>query len=82
VRATGANYSRLVENVTPFSRPLLLGPVMGGWNVETLSGFAALSKEINRQAALIAYTNVFFIYTMISLSAIPVALLVRRGQVR
>jgi DHA2 family multidrug resistance protein len=82
VRATGANYSRLVENVTPFSRPLLLGPAMGGWNVETLSGFAALSKEINRQAALIAYTNVFFIYTMISLSAIPVALLVRRGQVR
>jgi DHA2 family multidrug resistance protein len=82
VRATGANYSRLVENVTPYSKQHLLGPAMGVWNVETLSGLASLSKEINRQAALIAYTNVFYIYTLISLSAIPLALLVKRAQVR
>ena len=82
VRATGANYSRLVENVTPYSKQLLLGPAMSGWNVETLSGLASLSKEINRQAALIAYTNVFYIYTLISLTAIPLALLVRRAQSR
>ena len=55
---------------------------MSGWNVETLSGLASLSKEINRQAALIAYTNVFYIYTLISLTAIPLALLVRRAQSR
>lgn len=82
VRATGANYSRLVENVTPYARQHLLAPAMGGWNIETVSGLATLSKEINRQAALIAYTNVFYIYTLISLSAIPLALLVKRAQVR
>lgn len=82
VRATGANYSRLVENVTPYGKQLLLGPAMSGWNVETLSGLASLSKEINRQAALIAYTNVFYIYTLISLTAIPLALLVRRAQIK
>lgn len=82
LRATGANYSRLVENVTSYSKQLLIGPVMGGWDVETASGLASLSKEINRQAALIAYTNVFYIYTLISLSAIPLALLVKRAQNR
>lgn len=82
LRSTGANYSRLVENVTPYSKALLLAPAMGGWNVDTVSGLASLSKEINRQAALIAYTNVFYIYTLVSLAAIPMALLVRRPQMR
>lgn len=82
VRATGANYSRLVENVSPYSKPLVLQPVMGGWNAETLTGLATISKEINRQAAMIAYTNAFFVYTLVSFSAIPLALLVRRVQQR
>jgi DHA2 family multidrug resistance protein len=82
LRSTGANYSRLVENVTPYSKALLMAPAMGGWNVDTASGLASLSKEINRQAALIAYTNVFYIYTLVSLAAIPMALLVRRPQMR
>jgi hypothetical protein len=54
----------------------------GGWNTESATGLAALSKEINRQAAMIAYTNAFFVYTLISLSAIPLALLVRRVKER
>jgi DHA2 family multidrug resistance protein len=82
VRATGANYSRLVENVSPYSKQLMLTPVFGGWNTESVTGLAALSKEINRQAAMIAYTNAFFIYTLISLSAIPLALLVRRVNLK
>ncbi len=82
VRATGANYSRLVENISPFSKQLMLQPVMGGWNVESLAGLAVISREINRQAAMIAYTNAFFLYTLMSASAIPLALLVRRTQPR
>ncbi len=31
---------------------------------------------------MIAYTNAFFVYTLISLSAIPLALLVRRMKER
>ena len=82
VRATGANYSRLVENVSPYSKQLMLTPVIGGWHTETIAGLAALSNEINRQAAMIAYTNAFFVYTLVSFSAIPLALLVRRVQQR
>jgi MFS transporter, DHA2 family, multidrug resistance protein len=82
VRATGANYSRLVENISPFSKQLMLQPAMGGWNVDSLAGLAVISREINRQAAMIAYTNAFFLYTLMSASAIPLALLVRRTQPR
>ena len=35
VRATGANYSRMVEMVNPFNRSLALPWVMGGWDTET-----------------------------------------------
>jgi hypothetical protein len=31
---------------------------------------------------MIAYTNAFFVYTLVSFSAIPLALLVRRVQQR
>ena len=38
VRATGANYSRMVELVTPYNRALALPWVTGGWDDETVSG--------------------------------------------
>ena len=55
---------------------------IGGWNVDSARGLARISKEISRQAALIAYTNAFFICMLVSLAAIPLALLVKRDQQR
>lgn len=80
VRATGANYGRLVENISAYNRVINLPTVMGSWNTESVAGLAALSKEINRQSALIGYVNAFAIYTLVSLAAIPLALLVRRSR--
>lgn len=77
VRATGANYSRLTEVVSPFNRALDLPWVIGSWNVETLPGLAKLAAEINRQAALIGYLNAFTLYTIASLAAIPLVLMIR-----
>jgi DHA2 family multidrug resistance protein len=77
VRATGANYSRLTEAVSPFNRALDLPWVMGGWSVETLPGLAKLAAEINRQAALIGYLNAFTLYTIASLAAMPLVLMIR-----
>ena len=76
VRAGSANYSRLVEMVTPFNRTLLLPWVTGAWDVETLGGLAKLSKEIGRQAAMLGYINAFGLYTLASALAIPVILFV------
>jgi DHA2 family multidrug resistance protein len=80
VRATGANYSRLTENVSPFNRALDMPWVIGSWSTETLPGLAKLAAEINRQAALIGYLNAFMLYTLASLAAIPLALMIRGAK--
>ena len=78
VRATSANYSRMVELVNPYNKALALPWVTGGWDYETVSGLAKLSREINRQAAMIGYINAFGLYTACSAMAIPLILLIGR----
>ena len=75
VRATGANYSRMSESLSPYNRSLDLPWVAGSWSVETLPSIARLAAEINRQAALIGYLNAFSMYMLASLCAIPLALI-------
>jgi DHA2 family multidrug resistance protein len=55
---------------------------MGSWTTDTAPGLARLSKEINRQSAMIGYTNAFGLYTMTSALAIVLILLARRRQRR
>jgi DHA2 family multidrug resistance protein len=78
VRASGANYSRLVEMVNPFNRVLDLPWVMGGWDVESTTGLAKISREIVRQAAMLGYINAFGLYTLASALAVPLVMLVGR----
>jgi DHA2 family multidrug resistance protein len=78
VRATSANYSRMVELVNPFNKALALPWVTGGWDYETVQGLARLSKEIGRQSAMLGYINAFGLYTACSLMAIPLILLIGR----
>ena len=78
VRATGANYSRLTEMVTPFNKALNLPDVMGGWAMDTAPGLARLAREINRQAAMIGYVNAFTYYTVTSAGAIFLILLAKK----
>lgn len=80
VRATGANYSYMVELITHYSRALALPWVTGGWDVGSVGGLARLSKEINRQAAMLGYINAFGFYTLCSALAIPLILLFGRSR--
>jgi MFS transporter, DHA2 family, multidrug resistance protein len=80
VRATGANYAYLVEQITLYSRAMALPWVMGGWDAGSVGGLARLSKEINRQAAMLGYINAFGFYTLCSALAIPLILLVGRSR--
>ncbi len=75
VRTTAANTSRMIENVSPYNKPLSLPSVMGGWSIETTNGVAAIAKEIDRQAAMLGYMNAFVMYTVVSLVAIPLVLM-------
>ena len=80
VRVTAQNYSRMSEMISPFNGRLALPWVMGGWTTDTLSGLARLSKEINRQAAMIGYLDAFAMYTAASGVAMLLTLLVRRRR--
>ena len=77
VRATGTNYARLSEHLSPYNRVLDLPWAMGAWTAESLPGLARLSNEITRQATMIGYTNAFMLFTLVSAAAIPLCLLMR-----
>ena len=84
VRTTTANYSRMVELLSPYNKGLAEPSVMGGWSAETASGMATIAREINRQAAMLGYMNAFVLYTAMSVVAIPLVLMLggRQKQAR
>jgi DHA2 family multidrug resistance protein len=82
VRTTSANYSRLIETLSPYNKALTLPSVMGGWTADNATGMASIAREINRQAAMLGYMNAFVLYTVMSIVAIPLVLMLgarRRG---
>jgi DHA2 family multidrug resistance protein len=80
VRASGANYSRMTEMITPYNRALTTPGITGGWIFDTVPGLARFAREIARQAAMIGYLNAFAMYTATSALAVVFALMVRRRQ--
>ena len=80
VRTTAANYSRMTEFVTPYNRALALPSVTGGWTTDSVAGLATIGKEITRQAAMLGYLNAFGMYTIVSMAAIPLVLMLGRRR--
>jgi MFS transporter, DHA2 family, multidrug resistance protein len=78
VRASGANYSRMTEMITPYNAALAMPGVTGGWTFDTVPGLAKVAGEIARQAAMIGYLNAFMMYTVASGLAVAFVLIVRR----
>ena len=77
VRASSANYSRMMETVSPFNGVWYMPWATGSWSLDSTVGLASFAKEINRQAAMIGYMNAFTMYTVIAALAIPLCLLAR-----
>ncbi|MBS0243915.1 MAG: EmrB/QacA family drug resistance transporter, partial [Proteobacteria bacterium] len=80
VHSTGVNYSRLVEQITPFNPSLALPWVMGAWDVDSLAGLQRVANEASRQSALIAYINAFGLFTAACAVTIPLILLMGAGR--
>lgn len=80
VRSTGVNYARMTEIVSPYNKTLAMPWVTGLWELESLAGLERLSREISRQATLIAYVNAFGLYTAVSAAAIPLVMLLGRTK--
>lgn len=77
VRASSANYSRMMESVSPFNSVWYMPWSTGSWSLDSTASLASFANEIGRQAAMIGYINAFTMYTVIALIAIPLCLLAR-----
>lgn len=78
VSATGANYSRMTEMISPYNPTLSLQSAIGGWDFDSTAGLAKVAKEITRQSAMIGYLNAFLMYTIASAMALGLVLLIKR----
>jgi MFS family permease len=71
VRSTQHNRAELAEHASPFNE--ILG--LNGFDLSSMGGVLAISREIDRQAAMIAYVNDFHIMTLLAFGALPLILL-------
>ena len=74
------NYAYMAEMVSDYNKTLLLPWVLGNWDMTSVGGLARLSREVTRQAAMIAYLNAFGWFTAISALAIPLSLLIAKRR--
>jgi DHA2 family multidrug resistance protein len=80
IRTTRMNYADLAEFISPYNERLLFAPLSPSWNTESATGLAQISGEIARQAAMIGYINAFVLFTLASLAALPLVMLVRNPK--
>ena len=76
-RNTQMMHSRLGEQITPYNDVL---HAQSPTALSTTHGLAMLNHTVNDQAAMIAYNNDFKLMMVLTLCAIPLVLLLRRGD--
>ena len=69
------NHTLLTEFITPFLSPVLDLPTQ--WDPIDPTAAAALTEEITRQAAMVAYNNCFILISLGTLLLVPVAYLMK-----
>lgn len=77
VRTGQMNHAWLTEYISPFNERLAFPNLPNAWDIENLSGLAAMGGEIGRQAAMLGYLNAFGLYTAACVIVLPLILLVR-----
>lgn len=77
VRSSQVNYAELVTSLNPFNEAMHYGIVLGQWNIESIRGLQALSREVGRQAQMISFNNAFLFYTLTCFAVIPLVFLWR-----
>ena len=78
VRTSTMNYSHLSEYVSVYRPALYYSAFPTSWNPETTAGLLQLSREVQRQAAMIGYINAFYMMAVTATVSVPLALLLRR----
>jgi MFS transporter, DHA2 family, multidrug resistance protein len=73
------SHSDLATHVTPFADAFRLPTLSRIWNLHSAQGLAAINGEVTRQAAMVAYVDVFKLMLIVTLGCLPFLLLLRKG---
>ena len=79
-RSTQYVRAELSLHASPFNDMLALSGMADRWDLGTVAGVTALAAEIERQAAMIAYVNDFWLMTLLAFGSLPLILLVTRAR--
>ncbi len=80
IQSTQANHADIAAYVTPYNRLFLDPAVAHALSPFTAAGRAALDSLITMQATIIAFINDFKLMMILSLAAIPLLVLFRKGK--
>ncbi|HVM81849.1 MAG TPA: DHA2 family efflux MFS transporter permease subunit [Stellaceae bacterium] len=80
VRTIQTNHQELAEHLNPFAAALRTLPPDSLWNMRTAVGLAMMDGEVNRQASMLAYVADFKFMMIVTLSVVPLLLLLRGGH--
>ena len=71
------NRSALVEQVSPYNEAMTGSVLPQTWNLDQAAGLSSLSREIDRQAAMIAYVDDFSLIALCTVLLVPLVFLLR-----
>ncbi len=74
---TQANHAAFAAYINPFSFALQQAAEAGAFNLKTTQGLASLNMQVSQQAATLAYLQDFRLMMWVTLSALPMVLLLR-----
>jgi MFS transporter, DHA2 family, multidrug resistance protein len=74
------SHSDLAAHITPYALPPIPPAIAQGAPPITDMAVAMMDAEINRQALMIAYIDDFYLMMIVTLAAIPLLLLLKKGR--
>ena len=74
------SHASFAAQMTPFNDALMQPSVQAWWNIHSPAGLAALDIEVNRQAAMQSYTNVYLLIMAICIACMPLLFLLRGAK--
>ena len=79
VQKMQVSHADLAAHVTPFA-DAFRGPAASHlWNLHSTMGLAAINGEVTRQAAMVAYVDVFKLMLLMTVACLPFIFLLRKG---
>lgn len=75
VRSASVSHAQLTEHLTRYRDVLHAPATAGAWSMATTEGLATLEREVDRQAAMLAYAVDFRILAVAALAGLPLLLL-------